>query len=55
MSLAHSYGLWNSSNAIDVEKQMRMVIVMIMSLALGFWIAANSFVSPETILNVIRH
>jgi hypothetical protein len=36
-------------------KHMRMVIVVVGSLALGLWIAANSFVSPETILNVIRH
>lgn len=33
---------------------MRMVIVIVGTLALGLWIAANSFVSPEVILNVIR-
>ena len=34
---------------------MRMVIVIIGSLALGFWIAANAFVSPETILSLMKH
>lgn len=34
---------------------MRMIIVIVSTLALGLWIAANSFVNPELILNVIRH